>query len=83
MPKGRPAISPSGSLLQQVGDGPQLLILPAFTHQGYAQRQTRDLPVALAGWPRPAHAEPSGFTDLGRAEILAEAKKAALRNGDL
>lgn len=32
---------------------------------------------------RLVHAEQSGFTDLGRAEILAEAKEAASRNGDL
>lgn len=43
-------------------------------------RKAREIEAIRA---RLAHAEQSGFTDLGRAEILAEAKKAALRNGDV
>jgi antitoxin ParD1/3/4 len=43
-------------------------------------RKAREIEAIRA---RLVHAEQSGFTDLGRAEILAEAKEAARLNGDL
>jgi len=43
-------------------------------------RKAREIEAIRA---RLVHAEQSGFTDLGRAEILAEAKEAARHNGDL
>ncbi len=43
-------------------------------------RKAREIEAIRA---RLVHAEQSGFTDLGRAEILAEAKEAARRSGDL
>ena len=43
-------------------------------------RKAREIEAIRA---RLVHAEQSGFTALGREEILAEAKEAARRNGDL
>ena len=43
-------------------------------------RKAREIEAIRA---RLVQAEQSGFTDLGRAEILAEARKDARRNGDL
>ena len=43
-------------------------------------RRAREIEAIRA---RLVQAEESGFTSLGRAEILAEAKKEARRNGDL
>ena len=43
-------------------------------------RKAREIEAIRA---RLIHAEQSGFTSLGREEILAEAKEAARRNGDL
>ena len=43
-------------------------------------RKAREIEAIRA---RLVHAEQSGFTDLGREEIRAEAKEAARRNGDL
>jgi hypothetical protein len=42
-------------------------------------RKAREIEAIRA---RLVHAEQSGFTDLGRAEILAEAKEAVRLNGD-
>jgi antitoxin ParD1/3/4 len=43
-------------------------------------RKTREIEAIRA---RLVHAEQSGFTALGQAEILAEAKEKARRNGEI